>query len=325
MNPFFWHNNTRLTDLDIELLLSASPEASDEHADLQWFLTALADQRPAPPHDVERMATALASVARSTVPVTRPTQPRKAVRRMVALAATFGLLFAMSGIALAADDAVPGDLLYGIDRAFELIGVGDGEVDERIAEFDALIARGDDEAAYELLEEVIESSSESESAKAQAYLNVVAANSEKRAGVADDNVAAHQQFIEENKKNGVGADGKDFGQGVADIVSERDKDLPEQAEADKLDTPAGNDGETGPPDQAASPNDPPAQSNSGGNQGGQSDSNANDRKGPPKDTGNSGNGQSTDSGESKSGNGTGTGAETKPDPGPPDNAGRKDK
>jgi hypothetical protein len=255
-----------MTELDIELLLAGSPEASDEYADLKWFLTNLADQRPAPPHDVMVMATALASVARSSRPGIQHTKPRRVARRVVALAATFGLLFAMSGVALAADSASPGDLLYGIDRAFETFGIGDGGVDERIAEFDALLARGDDEEAFELLEEVIETSSEGESAKARAHLTVVAGDSEKRADVADDNLAALQRFIDENQKNGVGADGMDFGQGVADIVSERDKDLPEQAEGHK---PAHTNGdrETGPPEDAGPPDEQPPQSNTNGNQG----------------------------------------------------------
>ena len=311
MNPFLWHDSPRMTDRDIELLLSGSPEASDEHADLKWFLTTLADQKPAHPHDVMVMATALASVARSSRPGVQRSKPRRVARRMVALAATSGLLLAMSGVALAADNAAPGDLLYGIDRAFETFGIGDGGVDERIAEFDALIARGDDEDAFALLEEVIETSNEGESAKARAHLTVVAGDSEKRADVANDNVAAHQQFIDENQKNGVGADGRDFGQGVADIVSERDKDLPEQAEGNKPATPANDDQETGLPEDAGPPSEQPPQSNTNGNQG----------QGQSQDTGNVGNGQST--GSDNGGNGNGSGGNT--DPGPPDNVGKKDK
>ena len=36
-----------------------------------------------------------------------------------------------SGLAIAADGAKPGDPLYGIDRAFEAIGIGAGEAEER--------------------------------------------------------------------------------------------------------------------------------------------------------------------------------------------------
>lgn len=314
MNPFLWHHRTRLSDREIELLLSGSPEASDEHADLKWFLAALADERPAPPHDVEYMATALASVARSSIPRSLRTRPRRTARRMVALAASFALLFAMSGIALAADDAAPGDFLYGIDQAFELIGVGDGGIEERIAEFHTLIARGEDEVAFEFIEEVIESSNEAESAEAQAHLTVVA---DARAQRAEDNVAEHQQFIDENKKDGVGADGRDFGQGVADIVSNRDKDLPEQAGGNKPDTPANKDKETGPPDDAGRPDDtgppaePPPQSNSDKNKS----SNGDQDTGPPPDTGSN---KGSNSGNGNSGGGN-------QNTSPPDNAGQNDK
>lgn len=311
MNPFLWHHRTRLTHREIELLLSGSTEASDVHADLSWFLTALADQRPAPPHDVEHMATALASAARSSVPGSLRTRPRRAARRMVALAASVGLLFAMSGIAIAADNAAPGDLLYGVDRAFELIGIGDGGIEERIAEFDTLLTRGDDAAAYEFLEEVIATWNEDESAEAQAHLDVV---TDARAQVAKDNVAEHQQFIEENKKNGVGADGRDFGQGVAHIVSNRDKDLPEQAGGNKPDTLAGNDKEAG-PDDTGPPAEPPAKSTSDDNQGKKGSESA----GPPPDTG------SKNASNDGTGNPSGNAGSGNQNPGPPDNAGKKDK
>jgi hypothetical protein len=47
-----------------------------------------------------------------------------------------------SGVALAADGAKPGDLLYGLDRALEAVGVSNGGASERIAEVEALIDAG---------------------------------------------------------------------------------------------------------------------------------------------------------------------------------------
>lgn len=318
MSPFLWYHRKRLTDREIELLLSGSPDRTDENADLEWFLTALADQRPAPPHDVEYTATALASVARSSLSGSSRTRPRRPARRMVALAASFALVFAMSGIALAADDAAPGDLLYGIDQAFELIGIGDGGIEERIAEFRTLIARGDDEKAFEFLEKVIESANEDESAEAQAHLDSVA---DARAQVAGDNVAEHQQFIEDNKKDDAGADGKDFGQGVAGIVRDRDEELPEQANGNKPDTPMSNEGETGrpddtgPPEDAGPPAEPPPRSKTDNNQnpGGDQDAVL-----PPDTRGDSG---SKGNGNSDGGAGTSANHNTAP----PDSAGKKDK
>ena len=313
MSPFLWYHRTPLTDREIELLLSRSSEAPDEHADLKWFLAALADQRPAPPHDVENITTVLASVARSSVPGSLRTRPRRAARRMVALAASFALLIAMSGIALAADDAAPGDLLYGIDRAFELIGIGDGGIEERISEFHTLIAHGDDEMAFEFLEEIVESSSEAESAESQTHRDFVA---DARAQVAENNVAEHQQFVGENKKDGVGADGKDFGQGVADIVSDRDTELPEQANGNKPDTPANKDKETGRPDDAAPPAEPPPQSKSNNSQSSVGDQGL----GSPPETGSD---RSSTTGNGISGGGNGSSANH--NTASPDNTGNKDK
>ena len=318
MSPFLWYLRTRLTDREIELLLSGSPEASDENADLEWFLADLADQRPAPPHDVEDTATALASVARSSIPASLSTRPRRAARRVVALAASFALMFAMSGIALAADDAAPGDPLYGIDHAFELIGIGDGGIEERIAEFRTLIARGDDETAFEFLENVIESSKEDESTEAQAHLDSVP---DARAQVAEDNVAQHQQFIEDNKKDGTGADGKDFGLGVADIVRDRDEELPEQANGNKPDTPMSNEAETGrpddtgPPEDAGPPAEPPPRSKTDNNQnpGGDQDAVS---PADGRDDSASNKSENSDGGNSTSANHNAA---------PPDNAGNKDK
>jgi hypothetical protein len=39
----------------------------------------------------------------------------------------------MSGVAVAANRAAPGDALYGIDRALEKIGIGAGGAQERLA------------------------------------------------------------------------------------------------------------------------------------------------------------------------------------------------
>lgn len=291
MSWFHRDKRARLTDHEIEMLLSGS-STSDEHADLQWFLATLGDVNTVPPHDIGHMATALASAARSSRPTVRP---RRAVRRLVAVAASIGLLLAMSGIALAADGSAPGDFLYGVDRAFELIGVGDGGVDERIEEIDALLDRGDDARAYDLLEEVMESAAQGDATKAQAHLEARAVANERSAEVAEENVAELHRFIDANKKKGVGADGQDFGQGVADRAS--DKVLPDQAKGNKPDTPANNDNPKGPPDAPGVKDETPAETKPNGN-------------GHEEEPGSKGNGN---------------GGSGNPDPGPPDKAGKKDK
>jgi hypothetical protein len=68
------------------------------------------------------------------------------VRLRRALAATVSavvLFGSVSGVALAADGADPGDGLYGIDRALERVGIGNGGVEERLEEARTLAGRGD--------------------------------------------------------------------------------------------------------------------------------------------------------------------------------------
>jgi hypothetical protein len=267
----------------------------------------LAAIKSTPPGDPGFMATALAAVVRSSRPTRVAPRPRRAMRRLVGVAASAALLMAMSGIAMAADDAAPGDLLYGVDRAFELIGIGDGGLEERIAEFDVLVARGERDAAFQLLEEFIESAGNAEAATAQVHLEAATPTSASKPDVADDNVEDLHEFIEENKGKGVGVDGRDFGQDVADIVSNREKDLPDQAEGNKPESPSDNGNpDPGPPDHAEPKTDPPALSNSIANQD----------PGPLDDAGNSGN---------NGNNADGNGNNANPEPGPPDKAAKKDK
>ena len=60
----------------------------------------------------------------------------------VTVAATV-FLGGTSGLAVAANGAMPGDALYGVDRALESVGIGAGGQQERLVEADALIVKGD--------------------------------------------------------------------------------------------------------------------------------------------------------------------------------------
>ena len=83
-------------------------------------------------------------------------RPRKALIALV----TTGLL-GVSNVALAAtaDSSVPGDVLYGVDRAYEqvvdLTGLGGPRVTERLQETDVLLERGDLAAALDLVQETL--------------------------------------------------------------------------------------------------------------------------------------------------------------------------
>lgn len=257
MSRFFTNRTSlRVTDREIELLLQGQPTGSEELEALEPLVATMIDLREVePPANPEHMATALAALARTGA---RPQRTRS--RRFVAVAATVGLFFAMSGLAFAADGAAPGDLLYPVDRAFEKIGILDGGIDERLEEFETLLARGETERAFEFLEEVIEEAESADAGRARQHLEEAAAEVNESAAAAQEKVDALRDFIEANRGPGVGVDGRDFGQGVASIAS--GKDHPEPGPPDhagpKEDSEPGppehagpkEDGEPGPPEHA---------------------------------------------------------------------------
>ncbi|MBI5158421.1 MAG: hypothetical protein HZA58_10500 [Acidimicrobiia bacterium] len=78
------------------------------------------------------------------IPATTPgVLARWRTRLATAAAAGVTAVAAFGGLAYAADDAAPGALLYGIDRAFEGIGIGNGGEHERLEEAVALAKHGD--------------------------------------------------------------------------------------------------------------------------------------------------------------------------------------
>jgi hypothetical protein len=95
-------------------------------------------------------------------------RPRKAV---VALVAT-GLL-GLSNVALAAtaDAAVPGDALYGMDRAYEqvfdFVGIENARVAERLQEAGVLVERGELGVALDLVQETLTKVLESDDPEAE--------------------------------------------------------------------------------------------------------------------------------------------------------------
>lgn len=92
-----------------------------------------------------------AEVAVSPRPASEPDASPKRTRRQIvlntllssvlakALAATVAVAAAGTGVGVVADSSVPGDALYGLDRAMERIGIANGAAAERIDEARSLI------------------------------------------------------------------------------------------------------------------------------------------------------------------------------------------
>lgn len=108
-------------------------------------------------------AEAATSVVAPSAPVAR-SRSRSAlalvpVRRAAATLASAMLVVAsFTAVAVAADHAGPGDMLYGLDRALETIGIGSGGASERLAEAKGLIDNGDYTDGLSHATDVLESS-----------------------------------------------------------------------------------------------------------------------------------------------------------------------
>jgi hypothetical protein len=211
--------------------------------------------------------------------------------RLAAVTLAVLMVPATAGAALAADSAIPGDALYRLDRAFEAVGIGAGSTDERLAEAAQLAADGESKAALAHAVLALESDLQASSSLARPALLSVAdqltATAVDRSGV-----IALLTYISENLEEGVGVDGEEFGQGVA----ERAHDIGVDGSENRLDeTPGSLPEESG--STPADPNGPPATTPAQG--GGQ----------PEDPGGTNGNGQNNGNAGSPNGNG---------DPGPPD-------
>ncbi|MBW3666587.1 MAG: hypothetical protein KY394_03220 [Actinobacteria bacterium] len=145
----------RFSDQDVELLLSGRMPESEDLARLAPILEALHARRSSLSEErVSRFAAKAAEIAISTrqdrahpaAPERAATRPRRFVlalrQKMATGLAAVLLLSGMTGVAVASDHSAPGDALYGLDRALEAVGVGDGGAVERIAEAQALFQSG---------------------------------------------------------------------------------------------------------------------------------------------------------------------------------------
>jgi hypothetical protein len=303
------------SEQEIERLLTGSPVGNGSFSNLAAFVEKMRlYESYVPPDDlVDRVAAEAASLALASRPtavsgpkVSPPSRGRwLALSPRVAVAAlSVVMAIGMTGVAAAADGAAPGDPLYGLDRAMERIGIGAGNAEERLEEADHLLAEGQILQALEHATEAVEGDAAASAALDVAIDRVETAANQNSAEV-QEKVDALLTYMSENIGKDKGVDGRDFGQGIADIArgiapaNENGAEVPDdipaplnQNQPDEGEQPGiGNPG-TG----SENPNPP----GSGGNQGNENSGDGNNpgtgsnqgggNADPPGNSGASGNG-----------------------------------
>lgn len=222
-------------DQDVECLLSGGVPDDQDLAKLAPILRSLHARGWSPPSraTVARFAAQAAEIARSTGqhrtrpstapgPLTRPRRPGLVRQGRFAVLVGVMLVSGMTGVAVASNGAAPGDDLYGIDRALEAVGLGDGGGSERIAESRALLAADQVSAAIaHAAVAVEESGTEGEPDVA----NTLRAAAQEVAGTdigdADEiraRVGEMLTWMAANAESDNGLTGREFGQTVAEFA-----------------------------------------------------------------------------------------------------------
>ncbi len=226
---------TNVLDREIELLLAGTPIEGGRLSGLAPVMEMIRAQWVTAPSESEiahfaRIAGAEVKVPQAaTAAATTLRRPRLTSRHGLApRLATVGLAVLLmsgtAGMALAANGAAPGDALYGLDRALERVGIGSGSTDERLDEAVVIAAQGrSDEAVGHAIEALSRHSGDS-SAMALSALTVASENlvhtqdTGHAAATANIRVSALLTYIAENIGPDRGTDGREFGQGVAQLA-----------------------------------------------------------------------------------------------------------
>ena len=229
-------SNTEFVDQDVERLISGESPGDPKMAELAPFMDALRSYRTvvpsidAPEHLVAQAAESVRSRQRShldLVPLRAESRPDRRpswlATRAAAAVAVFVLLVGVSAVAFAAHVSIPGDALYGLDRALEAVGIGDGSVDERLIEADTLVAEGEDLEAITLLGETMYRETTKGNVDgadvAQRQLERVALSTSGDVVAARQKVEAVTAYITRSVDAGVAAD-DEFRSAIRSIITE---------------------------------------------------------------------------------------------------------
>ncbi|MEN8040349.1 MAG: hypothetical protein ABFR95_02495 [Actinomycetota bacterium] len=156
------------TDRDIERLFDGSVDEANEFASVAGLVAALQSEAIVDVDEATIVAYTQSTVVEAANAAQQPSADSSTERvastplltgfrrRVAAVAATSALFIgSLSGVAVAADHAKPGDTLYGIDRALEAIGIGNGNTDERLVEVQALFDSGEVPRGLRLAADVV--------------------------------------------------------------------------------------------------------------------------------------------------------------------------
>ena len=293
---------TKVFDREIELLLAGTPIEGGRLSGLAPVMEMIRTQWTTSPSELEiahfaKSAGSAVNIAQSagtdltTIPRRRLAPQQGLIPRLATVGMAVLLMSGTAGMALAANGAAPGDALYGLDRALERVGIGSGSTNERLDEAVVIAAQGRSGEAVDHAIEALSRNSGDSAAVAIGALTVASENlvhiqdTAHAASTANIRVSALLTYIAENIGKDVGTDGREFGQGVAQLA----RDIGE------------GDGPTGAQDPAVAP--APGQGQPNNPAAGAGNEGSNDGTGP-------GNGNSNGNGpvnENSQGNPTGNG------------------
>lgn len=219
-----------ITDADLELLITGGDPSDTTLLDLAPLVAQL---RGAASRSPEPGAVALFAAEASALAIAAPPSPPipavtrrggRVVPRLQPIGALAAMLLVigLGGTAYAADGAIPGEALYGLDRALESVGLGVGGADERVDEAMALFETGNTKASLKHAVEAIIAIEDEEpgvgSDTEAVVLAAVAALESETARSARPDVMELLVYLNANVHRGVGDDGRDFGQRVAELA-----------------------------------------------------------------------------------------------------------
>jgi len=250
--------NEDWNDRDIDALLAGKTPADKGLAALAPVVASLkatAANRGVAASEAQIFGAQLASTAAAPASAPAATSAARSpwVRR-VSLAG-IGALVLGAGVAgaAAADESAPGDPLYGLDRALEHAGIGNGGFPERVDEAQKLADEGETDEAVEHLAESLKS--EGDSSSAQSLLDAAAqirTNGSAQSADVHTAVADMLEWMATTELTG-----KDFGQGVAEhahlIGAGHGKNAPATTDGTTTDAPGKSGDVHGKPENPGKP------------------------------------------------------------------------